>query len=81
MANNVLIIEQIVQKIMRDGESERERERDIYIYIYTKKKGSTIYVSNCAYLKLVHMHLSERVFHGGLIVHEYNATRFRISVH
>lgn len=77
MANNVLIIEQIVQKIMRDGDSERERE----ICIYTKKKGSTIYVSNCAYLKLVHMYLSERVFHGGLIVHEYNATRFRISVH
>lgn len=40
MANNVLIIEQIVQKIMRDGESEREREREreIYIYIY-KEEG------------------------------------------
>lgn len=62
-------------------EKVKERERKREIYIYTKRKGSTIYVSNCAYLKLVHMHLSERVFHGGLIVHEYNATRFRISVH
>lgn len=64
---------------VKEREKKRKRERDIYLY--TKRKGSTIYVSNCAYLKLVHMHLSERVFHGGLIVHEYNATRFRISVH
>lgn len=62
-------------------EKVKERERKREIYIYTKRKGSTIYVSNCAYLKLVQMHLSERVFHGGLIVLEYNATRFRISVH
>lgn len=62
-------------------EKVKERERKRERYIYTKRKGSTIYVSNCAYLKLVQMHLSERVFHGGLIVLEYNATRFRISVH
>lgn len=55
MAYNFLLIDTSTKNNKRWRELKRERERKRYV----KRKSSTNYVINCAYLKLVHMHLPE----------------------